>query len=373
MLDFGYDESRDQTLESTPVPEVSVRALSVGDMHGVFSIGPLRRGYGTTLGNPLRRVLLSSIEGLAINWVRIEGVEHEYSTLPHIKEDVVDILLNVKSIHLRSLSHRLGRIRLEVEGPGEICAADIMTSSDFEIVNPEQPIATLDGPEARLVMEMNIEQGVGYEPASSTNGLPIGVLPVDAVFTPVRKVNYTVERTRVGQHTDFERLVLEVWTNGAITPAEAIRQAARELVDHFFKFSTLSETDAQAGDRPSWAAAIPAVKYNMPVESLNLTARTLNCLKRVSIHKVGEILEQSRADLLRIRNFGEKSLEELDQRLAEIDIRHPDFQVPRVAPAQSAEPEADDADIKDDSGDAAEDVAEAVAVASGDDKKDEEG
>ena len=160
--------------------------------------------------------------------------------------------------------------------------------------------------------------------------------------------------------------MIEVWTNGAISPAEAVRQAARELVDHFFKFSTLSETDAQAGDRPSWAAAIPAVKYNMPVESLNLTARTLNCLKRVSIHKVGEILEQSRADLLRIRNFGEKSLEELDQRLGEIDIRHPDFQPPRLAPA---EPEAAAADIEDDSGD----VAEAVAVASGLDKKDEEG
>ncbi len=355
MLDFGYDESRDPTLDLAQVPAASVRTVEGGETHAVFVVEPLRRGYGMTLGNPLRRVLLSSIQGIAVNWVRIEGVEHEYSTIPYVKEDVVDILLNVKAINLRSLSSRPGKLRLEVQGPGEVRAGDIMASSDFEIVNPELHIATLDGPDARLVMEMNVEQGSGYQPASSTAGLPIGVLPVDAIFTPVRKVNYTVEHTRVGQQTDFERLVLEIWTNGAITPTEAVRQAAKELVEHFFRFSALSESDATDSDRPSWAAAIPASEYNRPVESLNLTARTLNCLKRASIHKVGEILERSRGDLLRIRNFGEKSLEELDQKLSEIGIHHPGLQ------AEATE-----------GGEAEEAEDEAVGVASGYDDSDED-
>jgi DNA-directed RNA polymerase subunit alpha len=340
MLDFGYDESRDAALESAPIPAATVRVLEATDTHGVFAFEPLQRGYGLTVGNPLRRVLLSSIQGMAINWVRIEGVDHEYSTLPNIKEDVVDILLNVKAINLRSLSSRPGKLRLEVDGPGEICAGDIMASSDFEIANPEQHIATLDGNNSRLVIEMNVEQGVGYQPASSANGLPIGVLPVDAIYTPVRKVNFNVERTRVGQYTNFDRLVVEVWTNGAIEPVDAVKQAAKELVENFFKFSNLSAEPPQEGDRPGWAAAIPASQYNMPVESLNLTARTLNCLKRASIHKVGEILESSRGELLRIRNFGEKSLEELNERLGEINIYHPGFGA--VDPSEESS-EGDDA------------------------------
>ena len=359
MLDFGYDESRDTALEPAPVPAATVRILEATDTHGVFSVEPLPRGYGMTLGNPLRRVLLSSIEGTAVNWLRIDGVEHEYKTLPNVKEDVVDILLNVKAINLRSLSSRPGKLRLEVEGPGEICAGDIMTSSDFEITNPEQHIATLDGPNSKLIIEMNVEQGVGYEPASSANGLPIGVLPVDAIYTPVRKVNFNVERTRVGQHTDFERLVVEIWTNGAISPADAVRQAAKELVEHFFKFSNLSEAEQADGDRPSW---IPAAQYNMPVESLNLTARTLNCLKRASIHKVGEILERNRGDLLRIRNFGEKSLEELDERLGEIGVKHPELGAMPSGVDESA-PDVE-ADAETDGG--------GVAVATASDDQDEE-
>ena len=346
MLDFGYDESRDAALEPALIPAASVRVLEATDTHGVFSFEPLQRGYGLTIGNPLRRVLLSSIVGIAVNWVRIEGVDHEYSTLPNIKEDVVDILLNIKAINLRSLSNRPGKLRLEVEGPGEICAGDIMASSDFEIANPEQHIATLDGNNSRLTIEMNVEEGVGYKPASSADGLPIGVLPVDAIYTPVRKVNYNVERTRVGQYTNFDRLIVEVWTNGALAPVDAVKQAAKELVENFFKFSNLSAEEAQEGDRPGWAAAIPASQYNMPVESLNLTARTLNCLKRASIHKVGEILERTRGELLRIRNFGEKSLEELNERLGEIDIYHPEFGAVNPATESSGDAEiaADGAD-----------------------------
>ncbi len=325
MLELEFGESYDPMLDRAQAPRPAVSVVRATDTYGEFVVEPLPRGYGMTLGNPLRRVLLSSINGIAINWVRIEGIHHEYSTVPNVKEDVVDILLNVKSIYLRSGSNRPGKLRLEVEGPGEVSAGDIMTSSDFEVVNPELHIATLDGEGSRLVMEMNVEQGKGYEPAASTDGLPIGVLPVDAVYTPVRKVNYTVERTRVGQYTDYERLHLQVWTNGATSPAAALRQAGRELFEYFFQFSGVSEDDAVGSVRPSWAAAIPAAQYNMPVESLKLSQRTLNCLKRASLHKVGEVLEKDRSQLLRIRNFGEKSLDELDERLREIGIIHPDL------------------------------------------------
>ena len=325
MLELEFGESYDPMLDRSQAPRPAVSVVRATETYGEFVVEPLPRGYGMTLGNPLRRVLLSSINGIAINWVRIEGIHHEYSTVPNVKEDVVDILLNVKSIYLRSGSNRPGKLRLEVEGPGEVSAGDIMTSSDFEVVNPELHIATLDGEGSRLVMEMNVEQGKGYEPAASTDGLPIGVLPVDAVYTPVRKVNYTVERTRVGQYTDYERLHLQVWTNGATSPAAALRQAGRELFEYFFQFSGVSEDDVAGSVRPSWAAAIPAAQYNMPVESLKLSQRTLNCLKRASLHKVGEVLEKDRSQLLRIRNFGEKSLDELDERLREIGIIHPDL------------------------------------------------
>ena len=348
MLDFGYDEPREVTLEPEPIPVASARVIEADATYGSFVVEPLPRGYGVTLGTPMRRVLLNSIQGIAVNWVRIEGIEHEYSTIPHVKEDVVDILLNVKAISLRSLSNRPGKLRLEVQGPGEICAGDIMSSSDFEIVNPELHIATLDAKDSKLIMEMNVEQGTGYEPASSADGLPIGVLPVDAVFTPVRKVNYTVERTRIGQQTDYERLLLEVWTNGAVAPIEAVKQAGHELVEHLFRFERLSEDAADVG---SQGPPVPAPIYNMGVENLGLSARTLNCLKRASIHKVGELLERPRAELLRIRNFGERSLEELDEKLAALDIYHPELSPPADSATAAEEGEADVAAADESAGD----------------------
>lgn len=340
MLDYAYEEKPESALEPVAIPLPAIKPVETDDVHGTFTAEPLEQGYGATLGNPLRRVLLSSLTGTAVTWVRIEGVQHEYSTLPHVAEDMVDLLLNIKGIHLRSMSDRPGKLRLEVEGEGRVCAGDIMTSSEFEIVNPELHIATLDGKGARLAIEMNVEQGKGYLPATQVSGLPIGVLPVDAIFTPVKKVNYTVERTRVGQRTDFERLVVEVWTNGAITPTEAIRRAAQELVEHFFRFSNLSVSPTEDGEKPSWVLAIPASQYNLPVESLGLSPRTLNCLKRASIHKVGEILEKSRTELLHIRNFGERSLEELKDKLAEKGIQHPDLHQ-QAAAEQVDEPEGD--------------------------------
>jgi DNA-directed RNA polymerase subunit alpha len=300
------------------VPRTQIKPLEVSEEYGRFAIEPLERGFGMTLGNPLRRVLLSSIRGTAITWVKIEGVMHEYSTMPHVKEDVTELLVNFKSIRLRSLVDRPGKLRLEVSGEGWVTAGDIKASSDFQIINPELHLATLDSPEANLSVEFNVEQGKGYKPASLAEGLPIGVLPVDSIFGPVRRVNFKVERTRVGQVTDYERLIIEVWTEKAATPMEVIPQAAQVLVDHFFLFANVSKAIEVASETSALALSLPAEVYNTPVERLELSARTLNCLKRAHINKVGEVLEQDRAELLKIRNFGEKSLDELYLRLEEM-------------------------------------------------------
>ena len=230
----------------------------------------------------------------------------------------MDILLNVKGIRIRSATGRDGKMRLEVSGGGPVCAGDIMTSSDFEIVNPEQHLATLDDDEVQLSIEFNVRQGTGYQaaqPGDDGSNIPAGALPVDAVFSPVRKVNFTVERTRVGQVTDYERLLLEVWTDGAIRPVEAVQKAAEKLVQNFFLFSKLNRAAEHGIDRVPLVVS-PEV-YQTPIEKLELSPRTLNCLKRAQINRVGEVLEMSEDDLLKIRNFGEKSLIELQEKLAE--------------------------------------------------------
>ncbi|PKB79319.1 MAG: DNA-directed RNA polymerase subunit alpha [SAR202 cluster bacterium Io17-Chloro-G9] len=295
-------------------PEVHV--LESEGTYGKVSVEPLQRGFGLTIGNPLRRILLSSTNGSAITWVKIDDVVHEYAAIPGVKEEVMELLLNVKRIRIRAQAERSGKMRLDVSGEGRVCAGDIATSSDFEIVNPELHLATLDSEEARLSIEFNVEQGVGYEPAvqsEGADGLPVGVLPVDAIFSPVRKVNYNVERTRVGQVTDYERLVLEVWTDGTIKPEEAVRRAAESLVNHFFLFSNLDQV-AEAGVDRAPLMVSPEI-YQTPIERLDLSHRTLNCLKRAHITKVGEVLEMADDELLKIRNFGEKSLDELHEKL----------------------------------------------------------
>ena len=306
------------TLTSVESPRIEIRAEELGPGYGKYSIAPLERGYGMTLGNALRRVLISSIPGTAITWVKIDGVAHEYTNVPHVKEDVVELLLNFKAVRLRSLVDRPGKLRLEVAGEGVVTAGDIMTSAEFEIVNPELPIATLDSPDAKLSVEFNIEQGKGYVPATGGTGLPIGVLPVDAIFTPVRRMNYTVDRTRVGQVTDYERLILEIWTDETITPAEALTRAGQTLVDRFFLFANMGKSAEAQGEKTSTALSMPAEVYNTLVERLELSARTLNCLKRAHINRVGEVLEKDKSELLKIRNFGEKSLAELYRRLADL-------------------------------------------------------
>ena len=299
-----------------PRPEIKVEDITGG--YGKFTIGPLERGYGTTLGNPLRRVLLSSIPGTAITWAKVENVAHEYSTIAHVKEGVSDLLLNFKAVRLRSLADRPGKLRLEVTGEGEVTAGDIMTSADFEIANPELHIATLDSPEAKLSVELNVEQGTGYVPTVEGEGLPIGVLPMDAIYTPVRRVNFSVELTRVGHRTDFELLVLEIWTDHTISPLEALAKAGHILVDRFFLFANIRKSAETTGEVASLAVAVPAEVYNTPVEKLDLSARTLNCLKRAHINRVGEVLERDKSDLLKIRNFGEKSLCELYTKLEDL-------------------------------------------------------
>lgn len=322
MLDFQpltqRDPSMDEEEEEIPGPIVTV--IESDDKYGKFVTEPIPKGGGVTLGNPLRRVLYSSLPGTAVTWVKIEDILHEYTTIPHVKEEVSEFLLNVKGIRLRSAVERPGKLRLEVAGRGEVCAGDITVSSDFEVINPELHLATLDSDEAKLSVEFNVEGGSGFKAGAHGQGLPIGVLPVDAVYTPVRKVNYNIESIRVGQRTDFERLILEVWTDGTITPVDALRRAANILVSQFFLLANTEIDPTEIGDGMPIALKVTPEQYNTPVESLNLASRTLNCLKRSSIDKVGEILVLKRSDLLKIRNFGEKSVNELYDRLRELDM-----------------------------------------------------
>jgi len=331
---YGLTPIEELAPEPPEMPELSIAVQETTDTYGRFVAEPLERGWGVTLGNPLRRALLSSLKSTAITWVKIDGTLHEYSIVEHMREEVGEFLLNVKAIRLRSLADRPGRLRLEVDGEGEVRAGDIMATADFEIVNPELHLATLDSPEARLSVEFNVEQGTGYVRASQQEGLPIGVLPVDAVYTPVRKANVTVESTRIGQRSDLERLIVEVWTDGTIAPVEAVQAAAGQLMERFYLFSMADKETPEEGGPAAGIGVSPEV-YNTPVETLDLSARTLNCLKRATVNRVGEVLSMPKSDLLKIRNFGQKSLEELSQKLADKGFL-PDEQ-------QEAEPEEQDA------------------------------
>ena len=286
---------------------------------------PLEAGFGTTLGNALRRVLLSSLPGAAITSVRIEGVDHEFSTVQHMKEDVTEFLLNLKEVRLRAFADRPARLFLEASGEGEVTAGQIQATADYEVMNPELHLAWLDNKNASLVIDINVESGRGYLPATVSEGLPIGVIPVDALFTPVRRVNYHVSNTRVGQDTDYDRLELEVWTDGTVEPAMAVAQSAQILRDQFLQFQRLSRMDipAEPADISSSAPAFDG--QDTPIEQLDLSVRAYNCLKRSGLTTVGAVLEKSEEELLALRNFGEKSYEELRDKL----VAH-GFPAPRV-------------------------------------------
>ncbi len=302
------------------VPQVEI--VESDDNYVRVVAEPLEPGFGTTVGNALRRVLLSSLPGAAVTSVHIDGVQHEFSTIPHMKEDTIEFLLNVKDLRLRALSDRPGKLLLEVSGrEGGITAADIQGPPDYEIINPDLHLATLDSPEGELRVEFNVEQGHGYVPAGESDGLPIGVIPLDAIFTPVRKVNYKVERTRVGQISNYDRLVLEVWTDGTITGVEAISRSADIILEQLALFSQLGKPAPPMVERGLGAGAIlTPERYNTPIEDLSLSVRAYNCLKRSGLMTVGQVLEKSEDELLTLRNFGRKSYDELKARLNEGDF-----------------------------------------------------
>jgi len=288
--------------------------------YGRFMIGPLETGYGITLGNALRRVLLSSLEGAAITSILVRGIHHEFSTIPHVREDMTSLLLNLKQVRFtfQDEEEESARLRLEVQGEGVVTAGDIIAPPVVEIVNPEAYLLTTDSDEAELEIEMTVSRGRGYSPAEERGKLPLAEIPVDAIFSPVRKVNLKVERARAGQISDLDRLVLEVWTDSSILPAKALSTAAQILARHLTLVAEFGDVAVPivAGVEES---RIPARIYDVNIEDLDLTVRAYNCLKRTGITKVGEILEKlerSEEEILSIRNFGQKSLDELKEKLA---------------------------------------------------------
>lgn len=287
---------------------------------GRFTIEPLEKGVGVTLGNAMRRVLLGHLQGAAVTRVRIEGIQHEFSTIPHVKEDTMEFLLNVKALRLKSVSGQPGKLTLEVDGERKVSAADIKPSADFEIANPELYLVSLDSPEAKLYVEFDVEMSKGYKEAESSDNMPVGVIPVDAIFTPIRKVNFTVEPIHVGEESSLERLFLEVWTDGTITPAEAASRAAEILIEQLTPFSALTKVAEPEGEAEAAGPAIPPELANMSVEQLNLSVRTLNCLRRGNINTVGEVVSKTEKELMSLRNFGMKSKQELEDRLKSLGL-----------------------------------------------------
>jgi DNA-directed RNA polymerase subunit alpha len=279
-----------------------------------YEAGPLPAGYGVTLGNALRRVLLSSLEGAAVTSIQLRDVYQEFSTIPGVKEDVTQIVLNVKKLRLKSFATHPVQLRLVKSGAGAVTAADIAESADVEIVNPDQVLMTLDTDDVPIEMDLTVERGVGYLAAERSEALPIGVIAVDAIFTPVRKVNYWVEPTRVGQITNYDKLTIEIETDGTISPEEALARSADILVRQFNLFANIGMV-ATAAIAGGGAPQLPPNMLDMPIEELDLPMRAYNSLKRNNIVKVGQLLQLSDDDLLRMRNFGRKSLDEMKERL----------------------------------------------------------
>jgi DNA-directed RNA polymerase subunit alpha len=307
-----------------------------------YEAGPLPAGYGVTLGNALRRVLLSSLEGAAVTSIQIRDVYEEFSTIAGVKEDVTQIVLNVKKLRLKSFATHPVQLKLLKSGAGAVTAADIAESADVEIVNPEQVLMTLDKDDVTIEMDLTIERGVGYLAAERSEALPIGVIAVDAIFTPVRKVNYWIEPTRVGQITNYDKLTMEIETDGTIAPEEALARSADILVRQFSLFANIGMV-ATAATTSGGAPQLPPNMLDMPIEELDLPMRAYNSLKRNNIVKVGQLLQLSDDDLLRMRNFGRKSLDEMKERLRMRGFVIPDSE-PSVEPSDEpfVEPESEE-------------------------------
>ncbi|BCV24305.1 MAG TPA: DNA-directed RNA polymerase subunit alpha [Firmicutes bacterium] len=302
-------------------PRIEVAEISDDDRYGRFVVEPLERGYGTTLGNSLRRVLLSSLPGAAVTSVKIQGVLHELSTIPGVVEDVPEIVLNLKELALKLHSDGPKMMRLEARQPGDVKAGDITTDPDIEILNPEQHIATLDEG-AELVMEITVAKGRGYVPADRNKKPddPIGLIPVDSVFSPITRVNYLVENTRVGQRTDFDKLTLEVWTDGTISPDEAVSLAAHILTEHLALFTGLTEVSNDMEIMVEREEENKGSALDMTIEELDLSVRSYNCLKRAGINTVYQLTQKTEDDMMKVRNLGRKSLEEVQTKLAALGL-----------------------------------------------------
>ncbi|SDZ31179.1 DNA-directed RNA polymerase subunit alpha [Proteiniborus ethanoligenes] len=302
-------------------PKLEIVDLNENNTYGKFVVEPLERGYGTTLGNSLRRILLSSLPGAAVSSIKIQGILHEFSTIPGVLEDVSEIILNIKNVAAIMHSEEPVMLKIEAEGPGEITAGDILTGSDVEILNKDLHIATLEN-DAKLYMELEMTRGRGYVPAerNKQENQPIGVIPIDSIYTPVKKVNFKVENTRVGQITDYDKLTLEVWTDGTIKPDEATSLGAKILNEHLNLFITLTEHVNDVEIMVEKEEDKKEKVLEMTIEELDLSVRSYNCLKRASINTVEELTQKTEEDMMKVRNLGKKSLEEVQQKLAELGL-----------------------------------------------------
>jgi len=303
-------------------PRIECVEKDVEKNYGRFVIEPLERGYGTTLGNSLRRVLLSSLPGAAITSIKIDGVLHEFSTIPGILEDTTEMILNIKQMVLRYDGNERKLIRLEQKGPKNVTAGDIEVDAEVEILNPELHIATLDA-DGRLEIEMTVERGRGYVSADQQpqkNLDIVGLIPIDSIYTPVTKVNYTVDNTRVGKRTDYDKLILEVWTNGSIRPEEAISLSAQILIEYLKLFTEIDDTFSEVEILVEKEEEKKDKILEMSIEELELSVRASNGLKRAAINTVGDLIEKTREEMSKIRNLGQKSLEEIEKKLKELNL-----------------------------------------------------
>ena len=306
-------------------PKIEIAEISEDNRYGKFICEPLERGYGPTFGNSLRRMLLSSLEGAAITSIRIDGVLHEFSTIPGVRDDVTNIVLNLKELCLKMTGNEPRIIRIDVEGEKEVTAADIICDADIEILNPDLHIATVNE-DGKLKIEMTVERGRGYVPADK-NKKPddtIGVIPIDSIFSPVKRVNYTVQDTRVGNVTDYDRLILEVWTDGSLRPEEAVSKAAGILVMHLKLFQNMDglpeEEEEEEATFPEEEEDDSSKVLDMTIEDLDLSVRSFNCLKRANINTVADLAEKTEDDMMKVRNLGRKSLEEVKKKLEELGL-----------------------------------------------------
>ncbi len=302
-------------------PVIDIVERSEDDKYGKFVVEPLERGYGTTLGNSLRRIMLSSLPGIAVTNVKIDGVQHEFSTIPGVREDVIEILLNLKNLAIDMDGDEPRMLRIEAEGEGEVTAGDIITDADIEILNPDLHIATLAGGSS-LNMDIRIDKGRGYVQADKNKypNMPVGTLPVDSIFSPIRKVNFLVEDTRVGKITDFDKLTLEVWTDGTTKPEEALSLAAKVLNDHLALFINLTDVASNVDIMVEKEGSDKERIREMSIEELELSVRSSNCLRRANIDTVEKLTQKSEEDMIKVRNLGRKSLLEIKNKLSEIGL-----------------------------------------------------